>query len=142
MSCLTLFCLWIFKMNLLSPNQKKIFHTFWIVWYIFFYGNFNYVYEIDRFIYYAYVFFRNVFMILCMFFPSTNDTFACFECLKLICVWTNYWFFFLVRICYRVLVTIVLPLPDPDNPQEHEACCPLCKFFHFFASNVSKINEK
>lgn len=35
-----------------------------------------------------------------------------------------------------MIVTIVLPLPDPDKPREHEACCPLCKNnqafdFHF-----------
>lgn len=24
-------------------------------------------------------------------------------------------------------VTIVLPLPDPDDPKQHEACCPFCK---------------
>lgn len=29
-------------------------------------------------------------------------------------------------------VTIVLPLPDPDNPKEHEACCPLCKISFFY----------
>lgn len=28
------------------------------------------------------------------------------------------------------LVTIVLPLPNPDDPRQHEACCPLCKI-HF-----------
>lgn len=25
------------------------------------------------------------------------------------------------------VVTIVLPLPNPDDPKQHEACCPLCK---------------
>lgn len=29
------------------------------------------------------------------------------------------------------LVTIVLPLPNPDDPKQHEACCPLCKNYFF-----------
>lgn len=34
------------------------------------------------------------------------------------------------------VVTIILPLPDPDKPQEHEACCPLCKTqSHFYFIN-------
>lgn len=57
------------------------------------------------------------------------------------------------------VVTIILPLPDPDKPQEHEACCPLCKtqsHFYFISQifiwnfliavkllgNLSKIVEK
>lgn len=30
-------------------------------------------------------------------------------------------------------MTIVLPLPDPDKPREHEACCPLCKNYFSFS---------
>lgn len=28
-------------------------------------------------------------------------------------------------------VAIVLPLPNPDDPKAHEACCPLCKTIIF-----------
>lgn len=25
------------------------------------------------------------------------------------------------------VVALVLPLPNPNDPRQHEACCPLCK---------------
>lgn len=35
-------------------------------------------------------------------------------------------------------VTIVLPLPNPDDPKQHEACCPLCKssFRNFYFKKI------
>lgn len=68
----------------------------------------------------------------------------------------NIWIIFNAFDCERLdgfknqfsgTVTIVLPLPDPDNPDEHEACCPLCKIFYsqfsysyIFHSVEKKIN--
>lgn len=29
--------------------------------------------------------------------------------------------------CMTLAVALVLPLPNPNDPRQHEACCPLCK---------------
>lgn len=31
------------------------------------------------------------------------------------------------KLNWNSVVSIVLPLPHPDDPKQHEACCPLCK---------------
>lgn len=53
-------------------------------------------------------------------------------CYKLCCLLSLCWpmFYIFARVAdmlYSPTVALVLPLPNPNDPRQHEACCPLCK---------------
>lgn len=89
--------------------------------------------------------FSGMFDLISVWFYNFFFIFACFSELLNIFVYAKYlknksirfvWHELLTLNCDDTSVTIVLPLPDPDNPKEHEACCPLCKNVHYSRCSI------
>lgn len=59
----------------------------------------------------------------------TNRIWACFKFafLSSIAFFTLPNYFAKLAVFFLNIVAIVLPLPNPNDPKQHEACCPLCK---------------
>lgn len=42
---------------------------------------------------------------------------------------------------FTKVVSLVLPLPDPGKPEQHEACCPLGKRFGLLLEPNKKLSK-